>query len=895
MKLTKISVRNYRLHKERSFEFDKECTLFGGANETGKSTLVEAAHRALFLKAKGSSERHKSMRSTLHTGYPEVELEFESGGDRYKVSKKYSGNNGKATLTDSAGNVLHDSDAEEKLLELTRAEEDSGRTGQMRQWAHLWAWQGEVDQDPENLASERFDQLVRLIGDDGAAAVGMTSLDKEVSDSVATSHLENFTAGGKLAAHSKLSKVNAEVEEAQERHDAELGKIHKLEQAIQDYDSATRQIKEQANALEANRKQQSQLEERASMIQDVKIKLDKETQAFETSQDSLKLLEAENRKLLQKKADIKATREKLQPKEAEKARLKKQIHSLSEQLEACRKKSEDAHAALEVSRGRLELARLYQLCFHEEETASIFSERLAKQKILRQQARECKLKLAALPLVGSKAIKELQKQENQVQKLETELNAIAASVQLLVPDPKITLDGKAFPEDAPYVLSKGAIVEIEGVPTLKITPGGGTNLDDLHQALEEAKSTFLSMLEKYRVKSMDEAYQAKANRDSLDKELDAYDAEARGLGGAELEDDLATVEEKHKVLKASLVSKTAKMEGFLPPEDLEATWKLMDSLIKEVNDLEAEENDTRREVKALEESKEGLSKDLEKQSSDYGKLNQNLVEAMAVLQAEETRMGDGTTRAARLLELKEQAKLAKNCLQETKAKLESLDPSSLEKSRNRLKNVEETANDLILEANRKKSTAAAILEADGSLDPKEAVQKSAAKLQGLQEEQRIEEKSAKAIQLLDRLFQEEKQAVADRYAAPLTNKVNGYLSKIFGGEAKMQLSLQENRFTEFSLQRPDRGDAAIGFKQLSKGAKEQVAVAIRLAMAEVLASEHDGTLPVILDDAFVNSDPDRILKVQAMLDHAVGKGLQVIVMSCTPAEYAGLGARTIML
>ncbi|MFM7109120.1 MAG: ATP-binding protein, partial [Planctomycetaceae bacterium] len=73
---------------------------------------------------------------------------------------------------------------------------------------------------------------------------------------------------------------------------------------------------------------------------------------------------------------------------------------------------------------------------------------------------------------------------------------------------------------------------------------------------------------------------------------------------------------------------------------------------------------------------------------------------------------------------------------------------------------------------------------------------------------------------------------------------------------------------------------------------EQVAAAFRLAMADILAADHDGCLPIVFDDAFVNSDPARISAVQAMLDRAAERGLQVIVLSCNHRDYDGFGAAT---
>ena len=44
---------------------------------------------------------------------------------------------------------------------------------------------------------------------------------------------------------------------------------------------------------------------------------------------------------------------------------------------------------------------------------------------------------------------------------------------------------------------------------------------------------------------------------------------------------------------------------------------------------------------------------------------------------------------------------------------------------------------------------------------------------------------------------------------------------------------------------------------LSTGAREQFAAALRVTIAEVLVKAYEGTFPVLFDDAFANSDPER--------------------------------------
>ncbi len=75
-------------------------------------------------------------------------------------------------------------------------------------------------------------------------------------------------------------------------------------------------------------------------------------------------------------------------------------------------------------------------------------------------------------------------------------------------------------------------------------------------------------------------------------------------------------------------------------------------------------------------------------------------------------------------------------------------------------------------------------------------------------------------------------------------------------------------------------EAAFAFEVLSSGAREQFAAALRLSMAEVLAESYDSCLPVVFDDAFAYSDPERQLGVYRMLGQAAQQGLQVILLSC---------------
>jgi len=81
------------------------------------------------------------------------------------------------------------------------------------------------------------------------------------------------------------------------------------------------------------------------------------------------------------------------------------------------------------------------------------------------------------------------------------------------------------------------------------------------------------------------------------------------------------------------------------------------------------------------------------------------------------------------------------------------------------------------------------------------------------------------------------------------------------------------------------------FERLSDGTQEQIAVLVRLAMAAMLA-ERGQAVPVILDDALVYCDDDRIQRMFDALSRA-GKHQQIIVLTCRLRTFSPLGGHTL--
>ena len=116
MRLINCLVENVRVHSNLSIDFSPKITLIGGANETGKSSLIDALHRTLFLKATASGAPIEALRSKLYLGHPTVQIKFEVKDENYILRKNFSGANGQVMLSNEVnGKQLSGAIAEEYL------------------------------------------------------------------------------------------------------------------------------------------------------------------------------------------------------------------------------------------------------------------------------------------------------------------------------------------------------------------------------------------------------------------------------------------------------------------------------------------------------------------------------------------------------------------------------------------------------------------------------------------------------------------------------------------------------------------------------------------------------------------------------------------------------------
>lgn len=127
----------------------------------------------------------------------------------------------------------------------------------------------------------------------------------------------------------------------------------------------------------------------------------------------------------------------------------------------------------------------------------------------------------------------------------------------------------------------------------------------------------------------------------------------------------------------------------------------------------------------------------------------------------------------------------------------------------------------------------------------------------------------------------------DRLHAPLRRHLKPLLNDVFP-TAEIELG---DGFSIAGIKR--NGPGTENFDRLSAGTQEQIAVLVRLAMGAMIC-DRGQPVPIILDDALVFSDDDRIERMFDALNRAAGKQ-QVIVLTCRLRAFAKLGGRQLSI
>ncbi|MDX7949750.1 hypothetical protein P7D22_00980, partial [Lichenihabitans sp. Uapishka_5] len=431
----------------------------------------------------------------------------------------------------------------------------------------------------------------------------------------------------------------------------------------------------------------------------------------------------------------------------------------------------------------------------------------------------------------------------------------------------VVLDGVVHAASEPLALTRDATLELEGFGRLHLRPGGGTaalgrKLDDAERALNAALSRLgtANMAEAHRLSQMrgDAASEAAAltktlavlapkGVDALRQAVEAGAARlARDQEGTEPSDaaGLADARRKRDAARSAVQASEAARRAAAFADGAAAT--------------EAATLDERRDA-ALRQ-RDALSDEL---AAVRGRVDDDLLTGR--LTAAEALLG-----AALAAEASAKAAVAASDVEATRLTLERSERAEREIRRD-LATLEGEQRDLRVE-----------LRAIGQDGLGERLSALEGEIEAGRSRLGALEREAAASRLLHETLVAAQRDAKERWLGPVRDRVTPYL-RLIHPESEIRLDDQS-----LEIEGLYRDGVLEQFGALSMGAREQVAVVTRLALADILkAAGHPAA--VILDDALVNTDDARLDRMRNVLTRAA-RGLQILILTCRERDFLGLGA-----
>ena len=960
MRLLHLRLRQLRLHRQLELHFHPRFTLVGGANEAGKSTLVEALHKGLFLKATATGKGVEELRSRQHSGLPEVEIGFEARGRSWLLRKRFAGSSGTVQLADGVGTSLSGAAAEERLAELLGVEApvEGRRISQLPQrWAHLWVRQGEAGANPLAGGGNSYDldRLLNQLQQRGSSAALESPLDRQVEANLQLELSQLFTATGKVKAGSVLAQAQGQQQQAAERLQLAQERLAQLETAMEELAQIEQRLElidgRERPALEAQqqrwRQQQRQLEQAKAQLElrrSQRQPLAQQWQALRQRMEERQQLEGQRQR---------ASAEQGQLLEAQRVHGA-QLEAIGKQLARLQEQQRDAAQGGRQLQQRLELGQLLLDQAAVEREAQQLQQHRQQFNLLQQQAVALKTELSALAPITVERLQELRQAERRLGEARARSEAMAATVTLLRAEQPVLLDGQPLLSGSETRLVQASRLQVGPGVELEISPGGGEALANASAERLQAESQLAGLLQAMQLANFDAAEAIAQQRQRLESELANLRRNAAAIPWQRLDEQLAALQNRRQQLNSKLESSSSELralqqEGQLP---LNPANPANPDAAPDAAPLELWLQEQRQQLQLLQERQQSEQKSYERLLGEQQHLQQlgkqtaiKLGELAGLLSAVEQRLQaneseggqneGGQTEAGEANGVQTDpghrenrqtetgqanAGETKNSgaqpgadrlhgqLQQLERQLAALDEKLLAQEQQLAALQAETdqgsptggGEESLLAALRqllaekeelllRRGQNLQLCRSLGATNPQADVEQCQAALDHCRDHSQALTGRALALRSLVERFSSARSALADRYGEPMARAIASYLELLGTGSKAVRLNFDgSSGFNDLQLQQAQESYA---FERLSGGMREQLAAALRLAMAEVLAPAYDGSLPLVFDDAFTNSDPERIQGLHQMLERACQSGVQVLLLSCTPDAYGDLANR----
>lgn len=857
-------------------------------NESGKSTALHAAARGLFDRHSTRSEEIKTLQPAGTSLAPRVVVEFETRAGRFRLSKTFLQRPDSQLHQQRSGSweLIADADAADQRVQALLQSSLPGRgSTKPEHWGFLgflWARQGEPTLWPG------FDDAD--VGQRIRAHLARVELDPVIEQL----RLRLATAAEAIITGTGQSRTGGALRQAEDDLAAIEANLTSLRQTRTELDEALRRFQQSEAEVARLEKEHAERSAAAASLRDqslaaerLRAQLEAHLQALATSQEKLATVTADAdalTRLQREQAETQASLAQARASAQSAEQALREMRARLDQSQSDQPRHETALQSLRAAHQRLQsLVKLREISA----TAAALAKQLKKAEAASAAIAALEAKKTQLPALAPAKLKKLEELAESVHTLRTQLQALGLTVEL-TPDKPATVENHTDPESPAQTLSAGQTARLQSPQALDlhlvgwgrlVVRSGSHDARAVAKDLAQAEAEFQESLQRAGVSTLAAAREAVTARKDLESQLKTATAALEPHLG-----DHESIEDLRQAAATAARRAQAQADSLAPTEAEQA---------RSLTDLEAAEAAQAESVTAAESALATLNKQLaklqteeraagqaaqqaNKQVSDHESRTRTL-EAQAKVIADRYLDGiAGAKTAAQLAFAQAEARVVA-----TKAELPPDFEKLPERNKRAAASLQQIANELQVRRTDR-DQAQATLEILGG--------------QGLySRETELEEKKAEALLRRDSarargwsarvahdLIEHRKQAATKAVLAPLEQRLTAAFAELTGDTTR-QVFLDE-RLQIAGIGRSREETHA--FEQLSQGAKEQLLLCLRLAVAQELAADEPQVL--ILDDVLVNTDPvrqDRVLDVLG----AQAARLQILILTCHPDRYRGVG------
>lgn len=828
--------------------------VLAGPNELGKSTILKAVNTALFLPHTSKKQEIEELRPYAG-GAPLIELDLEVEGRSWRLRKQYLSSRS-AELRDLSTNQLsRGADAEAQLATLL------GGTGH---FALLCVTQGAAlaSMAPVRTGGATFmaaiESEVENVADGSASRFVAERVRSELAG-LLTSHNPPRPTGVYKAALDERDSLVKQKDAAQERLQRAQMRLDALERlrgelaGLADVDAANAR----QDAADAARRAFETAREARDKCKTADAAVAACQRHLEAAQAMLDALDRRVDELVRRESVAAETAPLLADCEARAADGAKRTTE-----------ARDARNALKAALAGFEKDRQAIVRF---ERLTELSGRLEAARAAEAERKDFDAALAA-NAAGDKLVEAARRESAAITTIEARLAAAAPRVSLAYAPGaigKVKVDGRPLADGEVLQPTRPLMLEIAGIGVITIAPGQSDDVAKDEARIAAHRGKLADLLQRAGASSLEDAERLLAERREAETRL----TEATMRLKASAPEGLDRLVRAHAELAAS----ASGIDALPSLEDLEArageAIEALGAAEAQLAEAETAERDTHKELATLRARAASCAADIARLSSELG-----TPDARAVALAEK-RDALAAAQSALNAAVRDAAAWREKAPEETHfAELKRSAESSeadCQKARNDLAALRQQEAGLLgeLRTDRADDVAAQLDELSDLCAQAEA------RCRDLQEE-------AAALQLLAQELDAAAARTRDRFAKPVVARLAPYLQLMLP-QAKLVLG------EDLAPQALERGSVREDFARLSGGTQEQLGLLVRLAFARLL-SETGNPAPLIIDDAVVNTDDDRLMRLFQALRLAA-QAHQVLVLTCRQRDFDALGGHRITL